>query len=292
MGRLFTVLLIPLFLTRSVSAESLKDYKNQKHRPLQKTQSGETVTKTCGEAYIETCQRSCADTACRMKCEADAGPYCKARASQVSKEEGALYLKMLLVFAGPLITLIDGPRNYATGGDDYDPYKFIWNFPSYNLDFGAGYLQGGAYGLTLSGQFRYDHFGLGANVAYLNEKGDSLGEYDLGPQFYLGSTYISAAIQPSLIGSSGSGIKPEYGFGVRTTTTVYAGQFYVLLSPLLGKINDEWLFHLRFGAGWRFTPNWAAHLVFEHRSVVDLATLAIASASLNGVFLNLSFRVN
>lgn len=291
MGRLFTFLLIPLFLTRPVAAESLKDYKNQKHRPLQKTESGQTVTKTCAEAYIESCQRSCADSACRTRCEQNVGRFCKERAGQISKEESLLYLEGLLVFAGPLITLIDGPRNYSNG-DDYDPYKFIWNFPSYNFDFGVGYVQGGAYGLTANAAFRYDHFGLGANVAYLNQSGDSLGEYDVGPQFYFGSTHISAGVQPSLLGSTGSGLKPEYGFGVRTNTMVYVGQFYLLLSPLLGKINDEWLFHFRFGGGWRFTPNWAAHLVFEHRSVVDLATLAVSRASLNGVFLNLSFRVN
>jgi len=284
--------LLALGLTHSVSAESLKDYKKQKHRQLEKSQSGEVVTKRCDEAYIETCKRGCSDAACNQKCERDAIPYCQARESERSKAEGELLLKALLLFAGPLVTLLDGPRNYATGADDYDPYKFIWNFPSYNFDVGAGYVQGGAYGITLSGAFRVEHFGLGANAAYLNDKGDTLGEWDIGPSFYLGSTHLSAAITPSWIGSAGSGIKPESGFGVRTTTVAYINQVYVLFSPLLGKINDEWLFHLRAGLGWRFTPDWAAHLVFEHRSVIDLATLQISSASLNGVFLNLSFRVN
>ncbi len=291
MRRILSVLLVSV-LTHAASAESLKDYKKQKHRPLEKTQGGEVVTKRCDEAYIETCKRGCTDAACNEKCERDAVPYCQAREQQQSKEEAELALKALLLFAGPLITLIDGPRNYATGADDYDPYKFIWNFPSYNLDFGLGYLQGGAYGITASGAFRYEHFGLGVNTAYLNDSGDTLGEWDIGPSFYLGSTYLSAAITPSWIGSAGSGIKPESGIGVRTTTVAYLKQVYILFSPLLGKINAEWLFHLRAGVGWRFTPAWAAHLVYEHRSVVDLATLQIASASLNGVFLNLSFRVN
>jgi hypothetical protein len=66
----------------------------------------------------------------------------------------------------------------------------------------------------------------------------------------------------------------------------------VIFSPLLGRLNQEWLFNLRAGVGYRFTPDWAAHIAYEYRSVVDLDTLVISSASLHGVFLNLSFRVN
>lgn len=287
-------LALALVLSFSLAARGdLKDYKNQKHRQVETTPTGQVVTKTCEEAFLEACRPSCkGNAACLADCQHKVGPYCAERARKRSAEEGKLVLEALLLFAGPLITLIDGPRNYDNGPGDVDPYVFYWNYPSYHLDIGAGYLGNKTYGTSMSAAFRLDHFGLGANATYFTQSGDNLGELDAGPQFYLGSTHIQSGIQPSVMVSAGKGVKPEYGFGIRTDTTVYLDQVYFLFSPLLGKINGQWNFELKAGLGYRFTPLLAAHVTFEHRSVVDLDSLTVSSASLNGGFLYLGLRFN
>jgi hypothetical protein len=192
---------------------------------------------------------------------------------------------------GPVITLFDEPK-ILSGDEGATPYSFLWDLPSFNLDLGAGYLQGGAYAWSLSAGARYGYFGLGGNAAYLSQSGDFLGEYDVGPRFYLGSKHIQSAIQPSLLGSVGRGVAPEYGWGVRTDTTFYLGPIYIPFSPLLGKINGQWLFQLRVGLGYHISSLFGVHLAYEYRSIVDTQSLSIDSAALHGGFLYLSLRFN
>jgi len=287
-----TAFLLAALIALPVRSEGLKDYKKVKHRPLKTDSAGKTVERPCAEVYIENCQRSCADDVCRAKCQQDAGPYCVARQKQADKDAAKIALYVLLLASGPLMTLIDGPRNYDGGGGGHDPFTFYWDLPSFNADLGVGLLSGSTYGGSAVGAFRMGHLGGSLNVAYLKQGSESLLEYDVGPSFYLGSTHLSAAISPVLLGSAGSGVKGELGFGVRTSTTAYFGPYYLLFSPLLGKINSVWQFAFRAGVGMRFTPEWSAHIVYDHRSVLDLATLTISDASLNGAFVYLSYRFN
>ncbi len=288
-----TALLISCCLMTPLHAEGLKEYKDLKHRPL-KTEpiTEKVVERPCPEVFLETCLPSCANETCRAQCQQNAVPYCKQRQEQRAKESAKILLYVLLLASGPLLTVVDGPRNYDGGGGGQDPYTFYWDLPSFNVDLGAGLLSGGTFGSSAVGAFRYDHFGASLNTTYFTQGGSSLLEFDVGPSFYLGSTHLSAAISPVLLGSAGSGVKAEYGFGVRTSTTAYFGPWYLVFSPLLGKINALWQFAFRAGVGYRFAPQWGVHLVYDHHGVLDLNTLVISSASLNGALLYLSYRFN
>ncbi len=280
-------------LALPVRGEGLKEYKGLKHRPL-KTEptTQKVVERPCTEVFLETCTKGCTNDTCRAQCHQNAAPYCAAREKQKAEESAKILMYLVLLASGPLLTLVDGPRNYDGGGGGQDPYTFYWDLPSFNVDLGVGLLSGGTIGTSAVGAFRFDHFGASLNANYFTQKGDSLLEFDVGPSFYLGSTHLSAAISPVLLGSAGSGVKTEYGIGVRTSTTAYFGKFYLVFSPLLGKINRLWQFAFRGGVGYKILPELGVHLVYDHHGVLDLNTLVISSASLNGALLYLSYRFN
>lgn len=286
------LLALALSFPAAALAEGLRDYKQLKHRELKKEASGKTVQKPCTEAYVETCEASCADPACRAKCQADAGPYCQARAEQEAKAGSGLLLKALLLALGPLVTFLDGPPYVAYQPQDEDPFKPVWNAPSFHLDVGGGYFKGNTWALATAGSVRFGYLGLLWNGTYFTQGADNLAEVDAGPAFFLGSQHIIAGMAPVVMGSFGNGVLPVYGFGVRTSTTIYLDRFYLVFSPMLGRINDLWNFSLRAGLGYRFNEMLAMHLAYEHRGVVDLATLAVREGTLNGAILYFSLRVN
>lgn len=291
--RVLSLALCFLLCTPSFSGP-LSKYKDVKHRKLKKDAKGKTEKRPCTEVYYETCMKSCSGTTCASTCRAQAVPYCEARAKEKASQDGKILLQALSLFLGPVITFFDAPKRVVGPGewDSVSPFDFIWNIPSWNLDLGVGYVEGGAFAGAVNGAFRTGYFGLGVNAAYLADGTDTLGEADIGPAFYLGSKHISSGIQPSLLISAGSGIEPKYGFGVRTNTTFHLNRMYLVFTPMLGKINSLWQFNLRAGLGYKINPNMGVLLAYEHRSVVDLVTLTLPSASLNSVMVYFSFRVN
>ena len=83
---LFSLLLTFALIGSIATGEGLKAYKKQKHRKVKKDSSGEVVTKTCEEAFLETCLKNCStNTACQTRCRQDVDPYCRARAKKRSK---------------------------------------------------------------------------------------------------------------------------------------------------------------------------------------------------------------
>ena len=71
---------------------------------------------------------------------------------------------------------------------------------------------------------------------------------------------------------------------------MYLGRVFIMFDPLLGYINENWMYHLKVGGGYRITPNIGFILAFEYRDLVDLNDLDISTASLQSGMGYLQFR--
>ena len=294
MKSVFKVILLTLFYAQSAWATSLKDYKAQKHKEQDPPAGVPVVEVSCEEAYLLKCRQACSNESCRNQCVREAPVYCRQRDEKRSKEQALLWVKAATLFLPAIGCIFDEPRNIVESNlsEQADSYTFVWNRASFYAHGGTGVLNGGAKALTADLQFRLGYFGASGNAAYLFQGSEKLIEYDVGPTFYVGSAHISAGFQPSLIGSAGSGVKPEYGFGMRTVNTLTFDRFHIQWNPLLGRINKQWFYQLKGGVGYRLTPSLGMTLGYEYRNILDLNDLEISSSGLHGFFVYFNYRFN
>ena len=141
--------------------------------------------------------------------------------------------------------------------------------------------------LRLSSRF------LGLSLMYnrLMEGSDFLDELDFGPTFYFNNAIVSFGIQPSILVSTAPDVSTLFGKGIRTWTRIYLGPLMGAIDTMLGKINGQWNYHGRIGAGLRYRQVFAL-LSLDYRDIVDLSDLDVANSSLKGVMLSIGARWN
>lgn len=283
---------VPLVLPINNShADSLGDYKKKKHEKRKKVQQED-----CETEYIKRCQSKCADKdqLCIHQCKKTAKQFCEERKKKRLKQQVGLAAKGSSLAVGAIAVLLDDdmPTAAPNGTRTINDYTKIWNKPSFNIDVGAGLLEVGAVGVNTSIGFRYNALGFGGNISYLWDEDDYLVETDVGPMFYLPSASFVAGFQPSLLISDGNGVDREYGFGLRAPTRYYVDKFLFIFSPMLGRINSQWNYHLKVSLGYRFHPMMGIFGGYEYRDIVDLDDLDITTASLQGAFVYLRYNFN
>ena len=140
--------------------------------------------------------------------------------------------------------------------------------------------------------FRHREWGVGGQISYLWRGGDALLEGDVGPTYYIPSEFLVVGIQPSVLMSTGRESDVRYGFGLRIPFNVYIEQTGLVLSPLLGYLDDQLYVHFKAAVGYRFHPNVGAFLGYEYRRSVPNDTLTLTKDPLQGVSLYLRLNQN
>lgn len=278
-------------LGASHAQAGLGDYKKQKH-----SQRARVSEESCPEQYKADCKSKCpaGDAACSSRCDATASSFCEERESKRSAAKWGLAAKGASLGVGAAGMLFDDKMGEAVAGGEIpiSPYTVIWNRPSVSIEAGGGLIEAGAKLAALASTFRYRWIGFSTSVDYLWDQTDNLIEADLGPTVYLGSAHILAGFQPSLMVSGGNGVETEYGGGLRALSTYMNDRFLVNFNPLLGRINGQWAYDLKVSLGYRFTPSLYASLGYSYRDILDLNDLDVSSASLQGAFMRLGYRMN
>ncbi len=279
-------------------AQGLGEYKDQKHKSADR----EKVTKdNCEGAYVSRCMQQCDDRreVCRSTCEQEAPGFCAERQKRRRRKQAGVVAKGASVGAGAVAVFVDNriPREQASGEGarvgEPDPYAIAWNWFDAQANFGGGYLFAGAGIGTGTMRLRYSHFGISGQVSHLNDGQTYLNEIDVGPTGYIHSPIVLFGLQPSLLISNGNDVEALFGAGVRSYTEVHLGRkFLINFDPMLGYINRQWNYHLRVGATYRFTPTLQANLSYDFRDVVDLNDLDISQSRLQGILLQVGFRLN
>ncbi len=268
-------------------AGSLKDYKKQKHRKRKRVDAG-----SCQPEYIKSCQAKCTDSSCRKNCEQEAPGFCKARKQKRTRKKIELVAKGASTMAGALAIVLDRPMGKVgpNGTQEISPYSIIWNETEFVTELGGGALsQGGTVGAAHM-RIRRRWYGFAGNYSYLTEKGDYVSEGEFGPTISFASSSFLFSLQPSALISGANEEDQVWGGGLRTYTRFYVGRMFLMFDPMLGYTNHNWLYHLKVGGGYRFTPNIGLILAFEYRDLVDLNDLDISTASLQSGMGYLQFR--
>lgn len=282
-----------LFLFSSVSlAGGLDDYKDQKHG-----ESTKVTNETCESEYIKRCKSECAkdDKSCFAECKQEAPGFCEERRKRKAKKTAGVVAKGGSVAAGGVAVATTKAVLKRKGVEDTreaGPYTIYYMAPSLIAEGGGGFLAGGIGAGTANVQARFGPVGVGGMTSYLNDGSDWLAETDVGPAGYIAGGMLMYGLQPSLLISQGNDVETEYGFGVRSYTTLYAGQIMGHFDPMLGYINGQWNYHLRVGASYRITPGAYVRVSYDYRDIVDLNDLDISQARLQGVMLTVGGRFN
>ncbi len=281
-------------------AAGLKAYKKQKH----KKRKAPVTDRSCPAAYVARCMTGCTGNkvVCEAACRKNAGPFCAKRKQKRHRETSKLALKGASLGAGLLLTGLTAvpwtcERVTKQGKGEM---AVPWDRPSVIGMVGGGVInddwqqlvKSKTYLATATMRLRLRFLGVSAMYSRLMEGSDHLDELDFGPTFYFASSYVSFGIQPSILVSSGAGVDTMYGKGLRTWTRGYFGPLVGVLDTMLGKINGQWNYHGRIGAGMRLTPRFFAIFAVDFRDIVDLTDLDISSASLQGVMLAIGGRYN
>lgn len=277
-----------------LSAQGLKDYKEQKHRK----QEEKVTRQSCEQTYIERCERQCTAEAisCSQQCKAEAPNFCAARTKRRRRKQAGVVAKGATVVAGGVATMLASrledrlPRGTARA----DEYTLYWKAPSAVADLGAGYVLGGVALLTGTAKLRYHWFGVSGQVSHLRDAEDRLTETDVGPTFYIASPGfgLTFGLQPSLLISSAPDVETLYGVGARSYTDLHLRRLVLSFEPMLGYINRQWNYHVRLGASYRITPAIFIKAAYDYRDIVDLNDLDISQARLQGVTGMIGFRFN
>jgi hypothetical protein len=293
--KLTTLTMASFIFIKSSLGTDLRSYKKQKH-----AKDTPVVTKeNCPEEFKKDCLSKCAsgDTACVTSCDDPnkAKQFCEDRESRRTEKKLALVAKGASLGAGAVAMIFDDKMGEvsANGTVPVSPYAIFWNRPSFRAKTGWGLIGAGPAGIiptTLT--FRNGFFGFGANVDYLYDSGENFIESDIGPAFYLGSAHMLVGFHPSLLVSAGNGVKPEYGFGLRSMNYYMYEQMFFEFNPMLGYINSQWAYDLKIEAGYRFTPQFFASLGYSFRDILNLNDLDVSNASLQGFFFTLGYRMN
>ncbi|MEC7986313.1 MAG: hypothetical protein VX278_14200 [Myxococcota bacterium] len=274
-------------------ADSLGDYKKKKHEKRKRVKQEDCIAE-----FIQRCESECKvrDQMCIKQCKTKSKNFCEERKKKRVRQQIGLAAKGASLAVGAISVWLDDdmPKLDPDGNAvvRVSPYTKFWNRPSFNVEFGAGLLEGGAMGLSANVAFRQRFFGFGANANYLWQGDDYLVESDVGPMFYMASKSFIAGFQPSALISQGNGVDTEYGFGLRAPTRFYSERVIVMLNPMLGRINNLWNYHLKVSVGYRLTPSVGLFGGYEYRDIVDLNDLDITTASLQGGFLYLRYNLN
>ena len=284
--RLSLLILMSLTIGFTVQAGSLKDYKKQKHNRRKRVDAG-----SCQPDFIARCQKKCTTALCKSECTTQAPGFCKARKQKRTRKKLELVAKGASVAAGALTVILDKPMaELQASGQEISPYSIIWNQLEFVTEIGGGALsQGGVIGAAHM-RLRKSWFGFAANYAYLSEKDDYVSEGEFGPTFNFGSSQFTYGFQPSALVSGANNERQVWGGGLRSYTRMYLGRMFFMFDPMLGYINQNWIYHLKAGGGYRITPNIGLLVTFEYRDLVDLNDLDISTASLQSGMAYLQFR--
>ncbi|MED5369387.1 MAG: hypothetical protein VX899_00110 [Myxococcota bacterium] len=285
---------MPLLIALSTlaAAGTLDDYKDQKHGDREK------VTKdTCESAYIKECRAECepGDRECLQECKIEAPQFCEERQARKRKKTAGVVAKGGSVAAGGVAVVGINKVNEKHGVPDTresDEYTIRYWGPDMILEGGGGVINGGVGALTANAQVRFGPVGAGIMNSTLSDGEDWLAETDVGPSVTIASPMLMYTAQPSLLVSQGNDVQTEYGAGVRSYTTLHAGQLMLHFDPMLGYINRQWNYHLRVGASYRVNPTLYARLSYDYRDIVDLNDLNISQARLQGLVFTLGGRFN
>ncbi len=291
-----------LWMMSLALANPLDDYGNQKHTDRPK------VTKdTCEEAYIERCRKKCdGDSECVKTCRAEASEACKKRQRRKTAKTAETVAKGASVGAGAAAVIVHNAlrkKGDGTATVEGEPNPYAVNFFGTTVDtqLGGGVLLGGVGMGTANLGVRWAWVGAAGGMSFLSAEGSSLVESDFGPTFSIASPALMFTAQPSVLISHFDPSEPsddptfqatQVGGGLRSYTSLMLGQFMFHFDPMLGLINGQWNYHLRVGASYRFHPRVYARLNYDYRDIVDLTDLDISSASLQGVVLQIGFRIN
>ncbi len=287
------LVLLMMMWSPAVMAQGLSDYKNQKHGKRERV-----TRESCPQAYYKRCMSKCEGASCAKTCRAEAPEFCSKRETRKTFKTVETVAKGASLGIGAVAVLIENAIDAQNLKDGrgmpmvIDEYTLIWNQPSLVVRGGGGYIFGNVAQGTATVKARYSYFGVSGQVSYLTDGTQNLVETDVGPTVYMKSSSIVFGAQPSLLVSQGNGVAALYGVGLRTYTDVHLGRVVLSLDPMLGYTNDNWNYHVRVGAGYRFTPNITADLTYDFRDVVDLNDLDISQAVLQGVTLQLGVRFN
>ena len=291
-----------LWMMSLALANPLDDYGNQKHTDRPK------VTKdTCEAAYIERCNEKCdGDKTCIQTCRANADEACKKRQRRQAAKTAEVVAKGASVGAGAAAVIVHNalrPKGDGTAVVEGEPNPYAIRFFGTTVDtqLGGGLLLGGVGMGSVNLGVRYAWVGAAGGASFLSAGGSTLLESDFGPTFSIASPALMFTAQPSVLVSrfdpSETPDDPTFrptllGGGLRSYTTLMLGQFMFHFDPMLGLVNGQWNYHLRVGASYRFHPRVYARLNYDYRDIVDLTDLDISSASLQGVVLQIGFRLN
>jgi len=285
----------------AANAGGLKKYKAQKH----KKRTGPRITdRNCPQQYTLRCQKACAahDLPCRANCKNKAAAFCAKRKQKRHRATTKLVAKGASLGVGlAALALSSVPWNGCgptiQGEGDF---RIPWDRPSVIGMVGGGVItddwsqiqSSNTYLATATMRLRLRFLGVSAMYSHLTEGSDTLDELDFGPTFYFANSVITFGIQPSILVSSGNDTRTLYGKGLRTWTRAYLGPLVGVLDTMLGKINGQWNYHGRIGAGLRLTPRLFAIVGVDFRDIVDLTDLDISTASLQGVMVGVGGRIN
>jgi hypothetical protein len=286
-------------------ANPLEDYGDQKHTDRPK------VTKdTCEQAFIERCRDRCdGDTECAKSCRARADEACKKRQRRQAAKTAETVVKGASVGAGAATVIVHNAVRKKMAGEgsaevfdaEENPYAIRFFSTTVDTQLGGGVLLGGVGAGTANLGVRWAWFGAAGGATFLASGGTTLLESDFGPTFSIASPVFLFTAQPSVLVSRYDPDEPPddptfrntlIGGGLRSYTTAMLGKFMFHFDPMLGLTNGQWNYHLRVGASYRFHPRVYARLNYDYRDIVDLTDLDISSASLQGVVLQIGFRVN
>jgi len=295
--RISTLAFVLPFVPSLALASGLDDYKTQKH-----TDRPRVTADTCEEAYLEQHGLDPEDPADQAK----AATFCEERARRKTRKTVELVAKGASVGAGAAavaaenaVTAAATRRAVSRSGQQRSagpdtlaarrPNPWLEK-PDAVFELGGGLISDVGAGTAVARGRVMPSVGLGATTTLLADSDDWLNETDLGPILYLDSRHIEFGLQPSLLVSAGNDVSTEFGAGVRSYTTVDLGRLSLHLDPMLGRINRQWVYHLRPGVSYRFTPAVYARVSYDYRDVLDMGDLDISQASMQGVMGTVGFR--
>ena len=277
-------------------AGGLKAYKKQKH----KVRGPKVTDQSCPAEFTARCRKQCgANVKCANACPAQAGPFCAKRKQKRHRETTKLVAKAVSLGAGFALLGVTSipwpcPDEKPTAGP-----RQSWLEPAVIAAVGGGVISDDIQTLATSQTYlatatlrvRSRFLGVSAMYNRLMEGDDYLNELDFGPTFYFRNGIVTFGIQPSILVSTAPDVGTLYGKGMRTWTRVYFGSLMGVLDTMLGKINGQWNYHGRIGAGLRFGQLFAT-VGIDFRDIVDLTDLDVSTASLQGAMLSVGGRIN
>ncbi len=154
------------------------------------------------------------------------------------------------------------------------------------VEMGAGGVEGGAL-LTAEHRFRSGNFGGGLQLSYMWSEEDELLETDLGPAAFIRVGTAEYGVQPSVLVSMGNEVASRAGAGMRLYADWRFDNWMLAFNPMAGVVNGKFNAHLRTAIGFPISSDVYLKVGHDFRWVRELSSAS--ESGMHGGFLSIGY---